>query len=511
MTELSDIFRGLQRAYKNSWPLDERREDGKVEQIEKWIREAPTEDTWQAHLFGQARLAITPVDDDGLCWFGVLDVDIYSEVDHAAFSKRIAEAKLPLVTCSTKSGGLHFYLFTSAPVKASVMRTKLAELGASIGLGDVEVFPKQSKLASDTDVGNAINLPYFGALNDETTADTMPRAWVDGRVLSLDGFITHVEHSRVSPDDLSALKMTEPDDLLGAPPCIIAYVNAGAVEARNNALFHVGVYYSARYDSVDDRDHAIEDFNANHMEPRLSRNEVNGVISGLNKKSYNYKCNDVPMAAYCNKKVCRAQKYGIKDNLVEVENLTKLTKRGEDPSWIVTISGERYEVDTDTLLKNQLFIRFCMQHLGRVPPATKQNDWNTFLDGLVQNAETIDVSIEETPTGRMLMMLQEYCRSPAARPDKEQLLPAKKGVWLDEDNELAWFKSAFFFRWLTKQQYREMRQSEITKEFNRMVDNGELRRKQLGVNGHALGQCYGIKPEALGDLAVKSVGGGEAF
>jgi hypothetical protein len=90
---------------------------------------------------------------------------VYGE-DLTTLIKKVEAAKLPLVPCRSKSGGLHLFMFATEPVLAKAMQDCLRELAAGLGIAGSEIFPKQAELLSDRgDQGTWMIMPYFGGVS----------------------------------------------------------------------------------------------------------------------------------------------------------------------------------------------------------------------------------------------------------------------------------------------------------------------------------------------------------
>lgn len=155
------------------------------------LRERPMVDLVTRHLKGEARLGFIPIHREGFCWFGAIDIDIYSGLDVKVLAAKVKKKNLPLIVSTSKSGGAHLTIFFREPVPASGARQLLAGYAADLGYATAEIFPKQDALMTDDDVGNWINLPYFGCVGyalDE-----------NGRALNVEEFIATGEAARFSP------------------------------------------------------------------------------------------------------------------------------------------------------------------------------------------------------------------------------------------------------------------------------------------------------------------------
>src|SRR5574343_1331410 len=168
-TRLLALFKGLASAHGTYTAPDETRDDGKrlgVASTKRVPKDADKTTYWTSlwirHLAGEVGLGIVPIDEDGTCVFGAIDVDDYHipQVDLIEGIRKLDAG--PLVVCRSKSGGSHIFCFVKQPVQASLMRKKLAEIASGVGQGRCELFPKQSKLLIEReDFGSWINMPYF--------------------------------------------------------------------------------------------------------------------------------------------------------------------------------------------------------------------------------------------------------------------------------------------------------------------------------------------------------------
>ena len=107
-------------------------------------------------------LGIIPIRSDQTCVWGAFDIDEYN-LDHKNLVGKIKKMNLPLIVFRSKSGGAHVYMFVKEPLSAADMQKHIKLFAAYLGFANCEVFPKQTKLLVDRgDVGNFLNLPYFG-------------------------------------------------------------------------------------------------------------------------------------------------------------------------------------------------------------------------------------------------------------------------------------------------------------------------------------------------------------
>lgn len=79
------------------------------------------------HLDGDFGIGVCPVNAEGKCYFGVLDIDYY-KARIFKMLEFIKEYQLPLLPFRSKSGGLHVYLILSKSVSAKKMREVLDKI-----------------------------------------------------------------------------------------------------------------------------------------------------------------------------------------------------------------------------------------------------------------------------------------------------------------------------------------------------------------------------------------------
>ena len=192
------IFSGLQRAHGATY-VEKKSTDGTKIKGQSFVkREEVTKKMWQDHLNGiEPSLGIIPINEENKCRWGCIDIDSYAGFDHKKLINKIKSLNLPLITFRSKSGGAHVFLFTTTEVDAELIRNKLVSIGAVLGFGSSEVFPKQIELKSKDDTGNFLNLPYFNYKN------TTRYAFLEnGEAATLDEFFKLYERNKITPEQL---------------------------------------------------------------------------------------------------------------------------------------------------------------------------------------------------------------------------------------------------------------------------------------------------------------------
>lgn len=454
-------FKGLDRAHGEYTTNGEVSAKGKAQGQANTIRTGPDEALWAKHLEGAQRLGVVPVTDQGQCYFGAIDVDDYQGLDLNALAAKVERLGLPLTLCRSKSGGAHLYLFMVEAADAALVRDKLAHWAAALGHPGVEVFPKQSRLASKDDVGNWINMPYFDA------DLTLTYAIEAGAAVDAERFLQLAESRAISEAQLRELELTGPAMPKGAPPCLVTLAANGVPEGtRNNAMFAFAVLARMQEEENPDPDawrEAAASYNAEFMDPPLLPREVQSVLKSVGGKSYFYPCSTEPLASNCHKSACRKCVYGVgggdgpQDPGVLIDGVTKIMT--DPPTWIFRIAGVNIELETDDFLQQSRFKKACVNKLNKLPRTMKQAKWEEFINALLQQAEEETAPEDASTFGQFLTHLYDFCNRQSRGTTPESL--ATNGIYHNEEERRIYFKSPSLIKYLEQQKFREYTNKQI--------------------------------------------------
>lgn len=444
---MAALFAGLDRAY-GMYDLPAQRGGGKkVEGKAVTVRGAVTPLLWENHLLGRQGLGVVPVMDDGTCWFGAVDVDRY-DLNLAAVEQQCAVLGLPLLPTRTKSGGVHLYCFASVPVPAGLLRDKLEEWSVALGYGGAEVFPKQDQLASERDVGNWINMPYYNALAGSTDRYGIFK----GQHLTLSQYCERAESIRVTADILNAVVLPENEDFDAGPPCLQSLARSGFPQGqRNTGLLAVGIYLKKRY--PDDWAAKLMEYNAKYLRPPLQADEVAALTKSLGRKDYVYSCDKAPIKLFCNRKLCVTREFGVGGGnweLVIGEDVLKI--KTDPPYWIITVNGHRMELFVQQLTNQRLFRDLCMEKIGLWPSALPADRWRDEVNKISKNAQEIDAPEDSGAGGELLYWLKQFCTVYPQADTREEILVGKPFT----DAGRVYFRSADFKQYLESKHYRAL-------------------------------------------------------
>lgn len=444
--EFNQIFLGLTRAH-GEYEINSERADGKKQGRAKTVREDVTLDKWQQHLDGVKSLGIIPINDDSKCRFGAIDVDTYDGLNFTDINKKLHKYELPLFPAKSKSGGVHLYLFTREWVPASLMQAKLKEIAAGLGFGGSEIFPKQTHiLAERGDIGQWINMPYFGKTR---WCNEMPHKV----------FVERVKEHWLSAKQLEELQVpTLVEEFDDGPPCLQHLSTQGfPAGTRNNGLFNIAVY--CRKKNPDNWQQDLEQYNVKLMDPPLGSTEVQGVVKSASRKDYQYTCSRAPIAPYCNAAVCKLRKFGI-DGANDMPAIHSLTKFNTTPPiWFLDVDGGgRLELDTDDLQNQRRFQRRCMEKLNIMPNKMNENAWNKLINHLFENLTVIDAPVDASPVGQLFEHIERFCTGRVQAKSRDELILGKP--WTDEGKHF--FRMADLMAYLDRMHFREYRVHQIT-------------------------------------------------
>lgn len=206
-------------------------------------REVTLQD-YSDHIAGKVGIGIIPLQGDpktpGFVNFAAIDIDVYKAETQAAKNLTHGDVALtlletPLIVTKSKSGGIHVWLFSKDGVSAKLATAYLQMQAALLGVAGTEVFPKQNERNSDEDVGNWINLPFFGDAR-QAVIPHKSGSVVEFRDTPLDQFLDIAEaasadvtdawleaHTQTPPSQRGKDFAPAPENLfLDGPPCLEA-------------------------------------------------------------------------------------------------------------------------------------------------------------------------------------------------------------------------------------------------------------------------------------------------
>lgn len=485
------LFRGLDRAHGEYVITGKDATKNKVQGRAQTVLTPVTVDLWEQHLAGEVGVGIIPITDDGTCFWCAWDIDVY-DLDLLGLEKKVKEANLPLFLARTKSGGAHLYCFFSEAASCQKIRTKMAQIAVSLGFPNIEMFPKQVQLASKKDVGNWLNMPYFGGEKGGRYCIHF------GNAIPAEDFIDLAEKYRVSEADFLSIPIIDSEDFADAPPCIQMLAENGVPAGmRNKGLFNIAIY--ARKKFGDGWEEEVEKLNHQMVSPPLGSREVLTVCKSAGRKDYGYTCKEDPVASFCNRQVCRTRLYGIKDADDEPDvmlgGLEKILS--EPPTWIIDVDGHRLELQTADLLNQDRFRTICVERLNKYPRRVKPGTWEKLIRERLENCETHAAPPDASPEGKLKYLVDSFCTSFSMARVQEELLAGKP--WVDDKAKVIYFRYPDLSKFLEGQHFHEMTSRQIWAFLRRI----NATHKMFNIKGKCV-QVWGVPAPAQQEQAVET-------
>jgi len=462
--KLLELFSGNENAH-GEFSITESDIKGKAKGKAATLKGPVTFKLWETHISGEKGIGIIPICSDSTCYWGAIDIDVYSGLDLVELSNKLPKE---LTLFRSKSGGAHIYLFMAQKAPAQLIRKKLALVARLLNYPDAEIFPKQERL-DPNQTGNWINSPYFNA---EKTSRYCIK---NGMSLELIDFISIADSLRLSLEELVAfdpaamLEIPADEEFLDAPPCLQHLVKYGfPAGSRNNALFSMGVYAKQKF--VNGWEDKLFDYNIRFMGPG-TYSEVATIIKNLQKRTYLYKCSDLPLCTYCDKITCRTMPFGIKVDDKEEKNkrpcvLDAVTKvvcyiptagSKDEPSWVFTINDVDFDVSVEMIKSQSYFVREYIRVFLSCPLPVKDVRWNVALNKLLDSAEIKDSAPDAGPEGQFWIHLEDFTNSKSRAKVKDEILLGKPYF----ENGRIFFRSVDLTKYLDLQRFRHFREADI--------------------------------------------------
>lgn len=454
-----------------------------------------TEEMWQDHLDGKLPVGIIPIREDSTCSWGSIDVDEYGDGDQdwggslLELVARIEKAKLPLVPCRSKSGGLHLFIFTKEPQPAGAFQAVLRDVAASLGLAGCEIFPKQSQVLTERgDVGNWMVMPYYG---DTYGGKIREQVGVKrtGAEQTVEEFLKMAEGHLLTAGEFEAVgkKRTSarrgangraPAEPFGDGPVCLQHLAVEGVSAggQNNTLLMMGIYYK-RADPAHWKAR-LEEANRKFLSPPGSSDGVQAVIRSLEKKDYEYTCKVEPMCSHCDSALCRTRKHGVGGgaNYPIISGLSKLTT--EPPLWFVDVEDTRLSVGTVDLMNYTKFQQVCADRVHKFYGNMKQADWVRVLSTASEGLTLIEAPPELGISGRFQELLEQYLTNRSRGRVRDDLLSGRP--WEDADEGRHYFQMTAFVNFLFREGLRDMSSTDANERIKRLGGG----HKGMTIKGH---------------------------
>lgn len=464
-----EIFKGMENAHGVYNPTH-KNENGKLVGAAGVVHEPPTVTTWLNHLLGVSGLGIGPLDNDSMCGWGAIDIDIYN-LKHNELLEKIKEKKLPLLCAKTKSGGAHLYCFFSERIEAATVKNKMTEMAVLLGYAfmpdgkPAEVFPKQVKVLTERgDTSNWLNMPYMGAYNkDGTLTGTETRYFFNpttGSPWTADEFLEYIDSYKINKIELQNIqveKVINDPLLVDAPVCIQHILSSGPIEegGRNMMLYNLAVLANKiAPDDIAQRNAIIEEFNRKYCLPMLSATEVVKIQETITKHpEYQYQCKDPMLKSYCNVPLCKNKKIWIESSNNYACIIRPCKNKLRPMCIFYKCNDTRIELLVDDLYDQTRFAKKCMEAINIMPPRLKYEEWRQLVNNLFATRREINAPEEVSRYGKFSELIEDFSRSINPAFDQQDI--ARDLPWYNVEKSELWFrlKSLETFLSLQKMKY----------------------------------------------------------
>jgi len=441
------------------------------------------------HLSGREGVGIVPIRSDNNCVFSCLDYDAHHttsdenervDVDIVALEHSVRLHDLPLVVTRSKSGGAHLWAFYTQPVPAVECRNLMAQFSKQLGISDVtEVFPKQSFIGPGQ-MGNTINLPYYGS--DRTNRYAVH----DGeKIKKAAEFVDICTGMAISRDDVRELLGGDHAD---APPCLQHMIQQGVSAGnRNEAIYNLTIYLRKK-DPQNYKD-TIADLNNRMFKKPLPARELRRTITSASRKEYKYRCNESPCKDFCDKETCLNRMFGISPDDIETqaEVYSRLIKHDTDPvQWVIFINNRPVTVNTHTLMDHRRLMEAVAETTTTVIPALTPKEWLRKLSELMSSATHEEAPQDATVGGQLMGKLGEFVRKarPPLAQDTEENMVAREALHrgqpvaeINPDGKaIAHFRGKDFIEFLKRTRHGDVRGASVWMSLrNSGVATGRIR------------------------------------
>lgn len=443
-----DIYDGYEEAYGQHGGF-KAKENGKMEGRANTVVGKIKKEVVEKHLNGDGNgLGIVPLKQDNTVRFGAIDIDIVgiNPLVHTIeeIESKIDKLGLPMIPCTTKSGGVHCYVFTSEPVPAELLIKRIKEWASLLGYGSCEIFPKQLYRINEQDIGNWINLPYYDYKESKRVAYNKQKP------INIEDFFELVDIMRVSAKELEDYEVNDMDnDWVDAPPCIQILKTMGIEDgSRNNGIYNIGVYLKKK--NPDNWQEELLGLNGEIVTPALSGKEIEAIIKSVNKRDFFYKCNEYPLCQFCNKNECRKRKFGIgtSHEAFKFDNITKYIA-GDEVVWFAEYQGTRMQITTEELLNQGKLQKKLVEVINKTFSPMKPNKWLSEINRLLATCAVMHEPEEASKKGQFFELLDSFLTGGVCGECKEDLL---RHNTYKEDNTI-YFRSHNLFTYLKNKRF----------------------------------------------------------
>ena len=465
-----NLFRG-NRSFKGVTELIGTPEHGEKQQVKCYTDKTElTRGDIEAHIEGIKSIGVSPIDEAGMVYFSVLDIDKYTNI--LKYVDAIYSYGIPLIPFYSKSGGLHLYVFYSEPTKPDDAKNVMNVLRTILGLpANTEIFPKQ-RTKDASSFGSWINLPYFNAYNEDNK-----RKLIDSEhnLLSIDQALNYIQENLTTAQDIYTKLSNLP--LSDAPPCLQSLYLLPPEDNRNNYLFSLAIYLKSKYE--DTYEEELLTANEKLYDPLPEQEVRSTILKTMEKKTYSYKCGTGPLCDRCNKQMCEERQFGKSCDRISSLNFEEFHQYKTEPpyyEWLINGQPLRFLSEAD-VIDQRVFRELCLRKLHVLPKKLKEDRWAGIINKALENiiVHDVDLTADVSTGGVWFRYTCDFFRAKGKAESVEQVLLSL--VYRDEALNCYLFQSADYIEYIRNQKgFRNY--SDVQLRINLM----DLGCKQVDVN-----------------------------
>jgi hypothetical protein len=513
------LFRGFEGRYGRYDLAGRKSEKGKEEGRARTVDAPIGLKDYASHIEGKVGIGVIPLREDNTVYFAAIDVDVYDKdaqkkanLTHEEVARALA--KTPLIVTSSKSSGIHIWLFSKSGVSAKAATDYLKVQASLIGAGGSEVFPKQMERSSSVDVGNWINLPYFGDSRKAVVPNQVGTV-IEMQELDLGQFLEVAELAAEEvTEDYLAENTTAFDErdqrdslselgpfLEDGPPCLqtllhgwpsrrdliqkkfdrgeitqdqyekqMAFTNPQLVEgARDNTFFQAAIYLRRRMNaSHDDPDAALDKEDTKELKKQLSTlqnewsrktgraglsdDDLDRIAKQASKGKWGYSCTKEPLTGFCNRRLCLKRRFGVGLSASDSPEITGFTiVESLEPQYFFNYRNCRIHIpSTTSLLRQDQFATAVTAQAHCIWPMMQPKKFGEMLDVLLQNADRIDAPPESDTLSSIMIGLRDFVNDSSQPKGKNDGGIFNGRVLISEDETEGWFQLKEFHSFLRR-------------------------------------------------------------
>lgn len=444
------------------------------------------------HLEGQASIGMSPINEQGLVGFGVIDIDDYSNIVED-YIRMVHTFNIPLNLFYSKSKGIHAYVFFKDPVKPGDAVDLLSRIRVLLGLPkDTELFPKQ-RSADKVSYGSWINLPYFAA-NDPNNPRKLIRE--DGSLAPVEEALTVCQASKRTVQEVYTLLDSLP--LADAPPCVQTIYLKQKTDFRNEYLFNLGVYFKAKYE--DNFENELLEANGRLLDPVAPDEVERTCLKSLRKKDYHYKCDQPPISLLCNKAACRDRKNGTEGDLISSLSFEDFIQYETDPpyyEWVINGQTLKFFHESD-IINQSAFRELVFRKLHYLPPKISDAKWTRIVNNAQSHIEVRAIEKEsDVSTGAVwLKHINEFFTTRVLAANKGQMKAGR--TYRDEDLKSYIFSGTALLEYIRAKGFRSYSDVEIQ---SRLKELG-ARQVQYDITPGQSIKCWALACDKIDTMAI---------